>query len=568
MRRLLSLVLLVPALVCSAKQPFDVDALLRLQRIADPQMSPDGKWVTFSVTRIDVDKNTRPTQIWIVPLQGGTPRQITPEGGANQHARWMPDSKHIVFISSRSGSSQVWLMDPDGANPKQLSTIPTEASDVIVTPDGKKFLFSSEVYPDCTDDACNKRKLDQETQSKVKARSYTSLLYRHWNQFQSLRRKHLFVMDAAGGTARDLTPGPRDVPPFSLGGPDDFTISPESSEVCFVMNSDPQPATSTNSDLYVVPLEGGEAKKITANVAADNSPQYSPDGKYLAWRAQSRPGYESDRWRLMLLERATGKLISLTDTIDRAVGGFTWTRDSQRIFYTIEDRGRSTVEMIGINGGGTRSIIAGNSHIDDVQFTADGKTMIYTEQTGSRPTEIYRVASSGGAAAALAKLNNALLDQYELPALEDFWVESSDKARVQSFVVKPPNFDPQQKYPGSVFDPRRPAGRMGRELDVSLECAGVRRGRLSGSDAESTRFHRLRPEIHRRDQCGLGRQSLRRHHGGGGRSGQEALCGCGSHGCRGWLLWRLHGELAARPYYPIQGPDLACWCLRSAQHGR
>src|SRR4029077_11957570 len=154
------------------------------------------------------------------------------------------------------------------------------------------------VYPECgADDACNQRKLEEESKNKTKARVYTSLLFRHWNEWQGARRRHLMVADADGSGIKDLTPGPREVPPFSLGGQDDYAISPDSTEVAFAVNTDAELATSTNSDIYTVPLEGGDAKKITTGPGADNTPLYSPDGKYLAFRSQARSGYESDRWR-------------------------------------------------------------------------------------------------------------------------------------------------------------------------------------------------------------------------------------------------------------------------------
>src|SRR5262249_22435674 len=187
--------------------------------------------------------------------------------------------------------------------------------------------------------------------SKVKARSYTTLLYRHWTNWQSKRRSHLMVVDLDGGPVKDLTPGNRDVPPFSLGGPDDYAISPDSLEVAFTMNADSVLATSTNTDIYVVSINGGEAKRITNNPGADSSPLYSPDGTMLAYRSQQRAGYESDRWRLMVLERTTGKVDAVTDTLDRSVASFTWAPDSVRIFFTAEDRGRQGIQMIPAHGG-------------------------------------------------------------------------------------------------------------------------------------------------------------------------------------------------------------------------
>jgi dipeptidyl aminopeptidase/acylaminoacyl peptidase len=447
--------------LAAQKLPFDVQALLKIQRIQEPQLSPDGKTVAFTVQSVDLAQNTKPKQIYTVPLAGGLPRQITTQGTDNERPEWSPDSSHIVYISDRGGSAQVWIMNADGTDARQVTTLSTEAGGVIFSPDGKKLVFTSSVYPDCPDDACNKGRLDAEKNSKVKARSYTTLLYRHWTEWQTKRRSHLMVVDTAGGPVKDLTPGDHDVPPFSLGGPDDYTISADSREVCYSMNADTVGATSTNADLYVVPITGGESVKVTINPGADSSPQYSPDGKWLAYRSQSRAGYEADRWRLVALERATGKVNLLTDSLDRPVQSFTWSPDSNALFFTVLDRGRQPIEMIPATGGATRVIVSGASTLDDMKLTADGKTMIYTAQSGSTPTEIYRASSGGGLPVALTHLNDALLAQSALTPLEDFWVDAADKTRIQSFVVKPPNFQPNQKYPVLFLIHGGPEGEWG-----------------------------------------------------------------------------------------------------------
>ncbi len=215
----------------------------------------------------------------------------------------------------------------------------------------------------------------------------------------------------------------------------------------------------------------------------------------------------------MVLDRATGSVNPVTDSLDRPVQSFTWSHDSKLLFFTVLDRGRQSIQMIPAAGGATRVIVSGPVSADDMQFSGDGKTMIYSSQSGSAPTEIYRAASSGGAPVALTHLNDTLLAQYALTPLEEFWVDGADKTRVQSFVVKPPNFDPEPEISGSVSDSRRTGRRVGRKLELSLECAGDGGGRVCGGDAESARIQRLRPEIHRRHQGRLGRQSLRRHHG-------------------------------------------------------
>ena len=437
------------ALAASAaysQKNFTFDAMMKIQRVSDPQVSPDGKKVAFTVQTVDMDKNAKPRQIWLVDVAGGAPKAITSQGN-NDRPRWTPDSKSLAFVSDRSGSSQIWLMDAGGANPKAITSIATEAEGVQVFPDGKHILFISEVFPDCPTEECNKAKLDKEKASKVKARSYTSLLYRHWDQWQSRRRKHLFVADLDGGTAKDLTPGNKDVPAFALGGPEGYAISPDSQEVCYVMISDNDPSTSTNSDLYTVLATGGDSQRVTNGYGADVGPQYSPDGKSLTWLAQRTAGYESDRWRLMVMERANGRTREVTETLDRNVTGMTWSPDSARLFFTVEDRGRQSIQMISLNGGAARSIISGNSTFDDAHFTPDGKTLIYSEQSGSRPPELYKVSSAGGAPVPLSRLNDSLLAEFKLPVFDEMNTIGGEGAKVHSFILKPTGFDAKKKYP-------------------------------------------------------------------------------------------------------------------------
>lgn len=443
----LSAFLLLSVLCCAQKLPFDAAAMMKLVRISDPQLSPDGRQVLFTAQRIDVEKNARPQQVYVVPASGAeAPKQVSAEG-TNFRARWSPDGKRLAMISTRSGSAQIWMMNADGSEARQVTNLSTEADGVTFSPDGQLLLFVSEVYPECgADDACNRRKLQEESASKVKARTYTSLLYRHWNQFSTRRRKHLLVIPAEGGKARDLTPGSYDVPPFSLGGPDDYAFSPDSKEVCYAVNTDVDAAMSTNADLYVVPVSGGEPKKVSVSTGADLSPQYSPDGKYLVWRAQMVGGYESDRWRLMVMDRGTGAIQAVTEATDRSVQSFTFTPNSAQIVFTVDDRGKQVVFRMPITGGSSQLLITGKASYDDVQVAADGRTFIYTQVSGDRPVEIYRGAA-GEQPVPLTRLNEPVLNEYDLRPFEDFYVAAPDKARVHSFLLKPHGFEAAKKYP-------------------------------------------------------------------------------------------------------------------------
>ncbi|MGA8594252.1 MAG: S9 family peptidase [Bryobacteraceae bacterium] len=456
------------------KAPFTFDAMMKLARIGDPQLSPDGNTVAFTVQTVDMANNSKPTQIYVVPLNGGDARQITHEGSQNARPRWMPDSKRIVFTSNRKGGSQIWSMNADGGDPVQLTNVPTEAEGELVSPDGKWLLFTSLVYRACApsgaqpgnnyDEACNKKSLDEEAASKMRARVYTHLLYRHWTDYQGARRSHLLIQPLSGGVPKDLTPGELGVPPFSLGGPEAYAFSPDSSEIAYVSNTDPDLATSTNSDLFTIGVAGGETKRITNNPAADEGPLYSPDGKYIAYRMQVRAGYESDRWRLAVLDRATGIFTILTPNLDRWVNSYAWSPDSASIFFTIQDHGHQPLLMVSAAANGPiRTVAQGPTAIDDVQFTKDGKTLVYDEQSGSKPVELHRVSLGGAPSGPLTHLNDAVLTECQLSPLESISVDASDGTKVESFVVKPPAFDPSKKYPVLFLIHGGPQGEWGEE---------------------------------------------------------------------------------------------------------
>src|SRR5271166_730911 len=262
-----------------AKHPLTFDELIKLHRISTPEVSPDGKWVAYAVSTPDLEANRSVNNIWVVGLAGGDPIQLT-QSGKDSAPSWAPDGKTLAFLSARDGSSQVYLISMEGGEAKKLTTLSTGADLFKWSPDGKSLAFTSAVYVDCKDDACNSKRDEEKEKSKVKAHITDHLLYRHWDHWSEGKRSHLFIQGVEGTVAaRDLTVGADyDVPPDERGGNTDISFSSDSKEICYTAVTDKVEAISTNADLFVVPVLGGESKRITTNQGFDGNPVYSPDG--------------------------------------------------------------------------------------------------------------------------------------------------------------------------------------------------------------------------------------------------------------------------------------------------
>ena len=421
--------------------------LISMHRVTDPQISPDGQWVAYSVATPDMEANRLVHDIWIVPVSGGESRQLTHDGNA-ERPRWSPDSKRIAFLSSRDGAPQVYSLPADGGEAVKVTSISTGADNELWSPDGKWIAFVSSVYTDCKDDACNAARDAENAKSKVKARIYERLLYRHWNTWSEGKRSHLLIVPAEGGAARDLTPGADyDVPPFSLGGPEAIAFSPDSLELCFTANADKDEAISTNGDLWTVPASGAsEPKRITSNPGDDWGPAYSPDGKWIAYRAQLQAGYESDRWRLMLYERKNGKSVNRTEAFDRNVNAIAWSADSKTVYFQTEEKFELPIYAVAASVGVPKRILSHGSN-EEFVLSRDGRTIVFTRTSLAMPSEIFAANSDGTEVRQLTHQNGALLAQLDLPTAESFWFTGAEDTQVQGLLLRPPHFDPKKKYP-------------------------------------------------------------------------------------------------------------------------
>src|SRR6266496_1529725 len=296
------------------RRRFSVEDLLKVRRVGDPQISPDGTRVALTIGDVNFDANKVITQIYVVPLAGGSVKQLTSGDRSTTAPRWSPDGKRIAYITG----GQIWVMDSDGSHKDQVTKISTDAAAPLWSPDGKWLAFTSDVYPECSDDDCNKKKDEQAEKSKVKAHITNQLLFRHWVEWRDIKRTHVFVVTSKGGTARDLTPGDFDSPPYASATGVDYAFSPDSRELAYLRNPDKVEAISTNSDIYVVPISEGLAKNITArNHGYDVGPIYTRDGRYIIYRSQATAGFEADRWRLMAYNRASGSSTEITRGFDQ-----------------------------------------------------------------------------------------------------------------------------------------------------------------------------------------------------------------------------------------------------------
>ena len=438
--------------VAEAKRPMTFDDLMKVQRISDPQVSPDGRWIAYAQGAVDFEANKVVKHIWLVRAEGGEPKQLTTGTGSDSRPRWSPDGESIAFISARGGKAQVWIIPVHGGEASQLTSISTEADGVTWARKGDAVLFTSQVYPDCTDDACNKKRLEEAEKSKMKARIIDELLFRHWDAWREGKYAHLFVVSAQGGTPRDLTPGAVDSPTWFLGAPDGYDISPDGTEVCFTSNRSggSRIAWSTNNDLFLVSTHGGEARNITKdNPGSDASPQYSPDGRYIAYTSQARDGYESDLLRLRVYDRQTASIKDLTTGFDQWVSSFAWAPDRNNIYFTAPEHAQQPVFKTSVSKPKVEKVLGGMN--DDVQVAPDGKSLLLTRSSLTQPAEIFRVPASGGTPVPLTSANAALLAELDLSPAESVATQGALGAEIQSLLVKPPAFDANKKYPAIVL---------------------------------------------------------------------------------------------------------------------
>jgi dipeptidyl aminopeptidase/acylaminoacyl peptidase len=432
--------------------------LYRVKGVAEPALSPDGQSVAFAATTTDLPAIQRQTNIWRVDADGRNARVLTLTDQRDSSPAFSPDGTVLAFLSTRAGDPQVFFLPTGGGEAEKKTEVPGGVGAFRFTPDGQRLVLTAEVWPDCgADAACNRKKDGAMEKGKMKAHVADRLLFRHWDAWEDGKRTHLLVLDLADAKSspRDLTPGDFDSPAFTVGGGTDFDVSPDGKELVFTSNRDAQPATSTNCDLWVVPIDGtpealAAPRNITAaNRAFDGSPRYSPDGRSIAYKLQRVPGYESDRAVLSMYDRASGTSRVLTETLDAWVNAFRFAPDGKRILFTADVRGRTPLHSLDL-ASGRISVVSNVGLVDAFEVSPDGAWAVVARRQMHLPTELHRVALSGpgvGAESPLTRQNQALLEEVDFRPMEEVFVDSPSGRKIQVLLVKPHGFDPAKKYP-------------------------------------------------------------------------------------------------------------------------
>ena len=408
----------------AAKRPMTFADLMAVKRVSDPQISPSGKWVMFSVMDVSLEKNTKVNHLWVVPINGSAPEKQVTSNTGESFGRFSPDGKFVSYTGAPTKDdpvSRITIATWDEATGtigvgRTLQAVSGDADGAIWSPDSRHFLFTTQVYPECSnkptwaeEDACDKAKDDAVAASPVKAQVWDALLYRHWDAYAGLKRTHIIEADfsLAGANPRDLTPasavGDAETPTWFLSAPLQYAWAPDSKEIAYVTNLDPVPAASTNNDVFTLRLDepGAKAVKVSTSPGSDDAPAYSPDGKWLAFRSQKQAGFESDRFRLMLFDREKKTIKELLPKFDRWVDEFVWAPNSEDIYFVSGSDGAAPLFSIQIDRHNLFREAAEEmllsmelrGEFSEAQLTPNSTSAVATFMRIDQPSELYLITN-------------------------------------------------------------------------------------------------------------------------------------------------------------------------------
>ncbi len=459
--------------------PFSVHDMLAMERISDPRVSPDGSLVAFTVRATDLEANAGRFNIYVAGLDGREARQLTSNPAADHSARFAPDGRSLYFLSDRGGSTQVWRisLEAAGGEATQVTDLPLDLEHMMVSPDGSKLVVSARVFADCDSLACTAARLAERAAQSASGRIYERLFIRHWDEWKDGRRRQLLALSLA----EDVLAGERavtaseavllmsgmdaDSPYIPWGSTSDLAFTPDGAGLVFAARDvGREEAWSTNFDLFLVPLDASSPpRNLTAdNPAWDKAPVFSPDGTRLAYLAMARPGYESDRLRVVVMDWPSGERRTLTEDWELSPGSIAWAPDGRRLYATAFNRGQVSIFSVDARPGRTAG---------EVKLLIDQGTnrsvrphkggILFTRDTLAGPVELWTADAEGRRERRVTNLNTARMDAVRTGEFEQFTFEGAGGNEVWGYLVKPVDFDPARRYPVAFLIHGGPQGSFG-----------------------------------------------------------------------------------------------------------
>ncbi len=432
--------------ISSSARNITFDDLYGLPTCSDPQISPDGRRIVFVLRTNDLTAHTRHSQLWMINADGTGLGQMTHDSAGKSNPRWSPDGNTVLYLADSDNGTQVWALPAGGGEPKTVTALATGVYSFECLPSGKGLLVVSPVYPDCNTDSCNQARLAEVETAPVQARLFDKLLFRHYSRWADERVDRLFVTDLTEAGHRAVVTSPYDVPTTLLGGYRDFAASPDGGQICFAMSSDSLPAVLVNNDLYIVPFSGGEAVRLTDAPGLEISPRYSPDGRYLAYHAVARAGYESDQRDLMIFDRETDRHINITADFDRSIGEFVWGPRAEFIYFSAIDRGFCKIYRIDIAKHKVEMLL-GDADYGDLRISPNGEYLLVQRSLSDEPYEMYRFDLAARQLTRLTYFSEEIVKDLDMSRAEEFWFTGAMGDSVHGFMINPPDFQPDGQYP-------------------------------------------------------------------------------------------------------------------------